>query len=418
MMQSLQLKYKEPAPNILELILYPILLPIKFLQALNNLLVSAIWGELMKGEKDHSPFVTAMGLAFFFIGSLYCYKYETILDNFVLIFTILVVADKFIIWLAPFLFERTVKVSLKEQENGIIEWKSSSSKIPRYFTLEQVQNFFVRKHTYERGFLLEEEVETWELILRFKSSEIAPLEIYESADMSLVQQVTVQLSQKFGLHWSQENEVADSGRASQYAAGPLSTNYTPTFSKDIKFWTKKDKIKIKPCLNLKVLLKIFSKAFKEAGFILFLVVLSSFVKRFGKVLAGIYGPTFGVERPEEEIYIVDSIFYFFKAFKPDFDPVDFFELGVAVLFIILYMFNHIKSRSIYIKGNQCRAVCGTKRETFQFDKMTIKVIDPEDSQILIHDDTNAIVLDNFGSLEDARKVKRYLSSKQQASPPY
>ena len=118
-MQSLQLKYKEPAPNILEYILYPFLLPIKFIQALNNLLISAIWGELMKGEKDHSPFVTVLGLAFFFIGSLYCYKYEVLLDQLVLIFTILVVADKFIIWLAPFLFERTVKVSLKEQELSI-----------------------------------------------------------------------------------------------------------------------------------------------------------------------------------------------------------------------------------------------------------------------------------------------------------
>ena len=409
-MQTLSLKYKEPAPNIFEFILYPLLLPIKFVQALNNLLVAAIWGELMKGEKDHSPFVTVLGLAFFFIGSLYCYKYEELLDKMVLIFTIMVVADKFIIWLAPFLFERTVKVTLAEQENGLIEWKSSSSKIPRYFSLDKVQNFFVRKHTYERGFLLEEEVVTWELILRFKSSQIAPIEIYESSDMSLVQQVTVQLSQRFGLHWNQENEDSDRGITSQFAINPVQGSYNPTFSNDISFYNRKGKIKIKSRLNLKVFFKIFSKAFKEAGFILFLIILSSFVKRFGKVLAGIYGPTFGVERPEEEVYIVDSIFYFFKAFKPDFDPIDFFELGVAALLIIIYMFNHIKSRSVFIKGNVCKAVNGSKRAKFDLDKMKVKIIDPSESQLLLHDDENAIVLSNFGTLEDARKVKRLLSA--------
>lgn len=409
-MQSLDLHYREPAPNIFEMLLYPFVLPIKFIQALNNLIISAIWGELMKGEKDHSPLVTLLGAAFFFIGSLYCYKYEAQLDLFVLIFTILIVLDKFITWLAPFMFERAVHVTLKEQENGILEWASTSSKIPRYFKLEQVQDFFVRKQTYQRGFLLEEELETWELILSFKSSDNPPLEMYESSDMSEVQKVAVQLSQKFGLRWSQENELMDSGINSQYTTSPVTGSYTPTFSKEIKFSGSGNNIKIKPKLRIKSMLKIFTNSFKEAGFILFLVILSSFVKRFGKVLAGIYGPTFGVERPEEEVYFVDSIFYFFKAFKPDFDPVDFFELGVAAIFIIFYLFSHFKSRSITISGNQCHARSGSKAETFQLDKLKVKVIDPEDKQILLHDEYNAIVLNNFGTLEDARKVKRFLSS--------
>lgn len=412
-MQSLDLHYKEPAPNFLEILLYPLVLPIKFIQALNNLIISAIWGELMKGEKDHSPIVTILGAAFFFIGSLYCYKYEEQLDLFVLVFTILIVADKFIMWLAPFLFERSVHVTLIEQQNGLLEWKSTSAKVPRYFNLEQVQDFYVRKQTYQRGFLLDEEVETWELILSFKSSEIPPLEIYESANMSEVQKVAVQLSQKFGLRWSQENELFDKGINSQYAAAPVGGNYTPTFSKEIRFSGSGDNLKIKPRLRIKSMLKIFTKAFKEAGFILFLVILSSFVKRFGKVLAGIYGPTFGVERPEAEVYVVDSIFYFFRAFKPDFDPVDFFELGIAGLFIIFYLFNHLKSRSIVIAGNQCHARNGAKMETFQLDKLKVKVIDPEEKQLLLHDEYNAIVLNNFGTLEDARKVKRFLSSPEQ-----
>ena len=410
-MKSLDLHYREPAPNFLEIILYPILLPLKFIQALNQLLVSALWGELMKGERDHSPVVTVLGLAFFFIGSLYCYKYEEQLDTIVLAFTILIIADKFIIWLAPFLFERKVHVTLKEQENGIIEWKSSSAKIPRYFTLDQVQDFYVRKHEYQRGFLLEEEIETWELILSFRSSEIEPLEIFESTDMSEVQNVAVQLSQQFGLEWSQENEMIDSGVKSQYGISPVG-QYTPTFSKDLKFKGKDGNFVIKPKMRLKTYFSIFAKSFREAGFILFLVILASFTKRFGKVLAGIYGPTFGVERPEQEVYFVDSIFYFFKAFKPDFDPVDYFELGVALLLMLLYIFSHFKSRSIVIKGDKCYAKNGSERATFQMSNIKVKLIDPSENQILLHDDQNAIVLNNFGNLEDGRKLKRFMQSSQ------
>ena len=52
-------------------------------------------------------------------------------------------------------------------------------------------------------------------------------------------------------------------------------------------------------------------------------------------------------------------------------------------------------------------------ETFQLDKLKVKVIDPEEKQLLLHDEYNAIVLNNFGTLEDARKVKRFLSSPEQ-----
>ena len=385
----------------------PITWPFKFIQRLNTMLINAIWGELILGKKEESsnPLVIVFGLAFVFIGSLYCYKYEDVLKLVVLVFTVIVLLDKLIIKSFPALFEREVRVVIGDKGQGLRSWQSSEENTERYFSLEQIDKLYIRRHVYQQGFIFDQTLVTWELVLSFKNRKIPPIELYENRDMLAVYQLSQLLSEKFGLPFLAQHEFSLEN-TSQITSTPAQ----PKLSKSLKLTSYKNNICITSRLTVKKILRIFIESLKESGFVLFVIIFSSFIKRVGYILAGMYGPTFGIDRPPTQTVYVDSIFYFFRAFMPEFDPVNIFELIIAGLLILGYIYSAMIHKELIIGKNFVSVRVGIRNLRLNLHSIDVRIIEGDEVQLIVQDGQNNFLLSDFGNITDAIRIQKLIHS--------
>ena len=82
---------------------------------------------------------------------------------------------------------------------------------------------------------------------------------------------------------------------------------------------------------------------------------------------------------------VDSVFYFFRAFKPDFGWLDYCELAIALALVIVSVFEHYRGRQLKLKQGMLSVCNGCRSENFRRSEVQMSVIDDEACQVLFYD---------------------------------
>ncbi len=322
-------------------LLSPLLLVMQIFQIFQDFIHHLAWSELIYGKTPKSSSLQSLVFVTFCLLSLVEFFWGIHVGLFILGFGIYAIVEKIIIQRYYKQQGGRVQVTLSCQ-NRHCYWKEhypNGQIRQKQMPPATIHQVFLQLITVRGGLLDQEITQVWQVFLRLTDK--TDLRISEDVDASTA--------------WRKANYLANSLNIpltvlSSKGKGPhAASQFLPIRGASIsKFVTKKTTSRggcIYTQWTLRNSWKLLGQAFHEAGFLLFITLLSEFMETFGEMLASIVGI-------HSSNYLSDVLTLFLVS--PN--SWDLLLIGVAVGLIVVQGIRISQSKLIHIHTNQLKIV--------------------------------------------------------------
>ena len=399
-MKEISIKYKVHKTFLYYGILKPIFLIFDLLKFLHKSLIKNLWMELIQGQRQPNIFVTLGGAFFFFIGSLYVYKYDNYLDFIILCLVVASSVDFILMRIVHPLYLKEHEFSLK-CVNGEWFYKKGGSKREHIFNPNEMKRLIIREDISQKGIIFEEDIAVWRLFMvsDFQNESIL---IFESENPIETFDMAEEMSRELSLVCPQIDEIKHNNTQG--------LGLGDSFSKSLIFNQKNQSFSLKQKINFASFLDITKAVFEKSGLLLFIVIVESFTVRLGEVLSYYYGPYLGVEKPYDLVIRFNSILSGLNVFMPNFKTGDYVSMALVSVTLISVIFLKLKSQSITFDQGHLIIKKGNKELSGQLNHIDFKYLANDKVDVFFSKGEESIFLHDFCNHRDLRKLRKLLST--------
>jgi hypothetical protein len=386
--------------------LIPIVLLKKSLDAIRRYIDGAIWSELVKGEKVDNEIFNLILFALFCLISVLTFRLEKYQTSIIILFSFLWYLDRLLAQRQYFYSQKRSTTSLTVSKDDMVAWKMILPlEEPRQMRFHRhnlsyiaIRSIGVRGGAFDSAIALAWQVE---LMLMDETN----LLMYEEPRAINA----IDKARELAAFFDTQIIFRDSEGQSQYA--------NPAIARALSSTTITNrKLNRNNALGLSQTAKrwhifsrwtfthswlFFGKVLHDSGFLLFTLLLTRFMSRFGEML----DTAIAYYRASEIIYLdFSGIFNFF--FKPNLSWIDWMAVAIATTTIIVRGARISQVKHVYIDKQKFRFAINRK-EICQFNLPEIQIvllIHTPEPLLLICDRDRALEIGDLLREEDYRAM--------------
>ena len=95
---------------------------------------------------------------------------------------------------------------------------------------------------------------------------------------------------------------------------------------------------------------------------------------------------------------------------PEFDPVNIFELIIAGLLILGYIYSAMIHKELIIGKNFVSVRVGIRNLRLNLHSIDVRIIEGDEVQLIVQDGQNNFLLSDFGNITDAIRIQKLIHS--------
>lgn len=353
--------------------LMPIVLLKKSVDSVRRYIDSIIWSELVKGEKVDNEILNLVLFAVFCLLSLLAFRVEKYHTSVIILFSCLWFVDRVLAKRQHFYAKKRSITSLTMSKDDMLAWKLvSPSEEPRQirFHRHNLSHIAVRAIRVNGGAFDSAITRAWQVEVALTDN--TNLLMYEETRAS----DAIARARELADFLDTQIIFRDSKGQSQYADPAIAQASLPPKGTDRK-------LSISDAVGLNQTAKrwhifsrwtfahswqFFGKVFHDSGFLLFVLLLTRFMSRFGEMLDTLIT----YYRSSEIIYLdFSGIINFFL--NPHLSWVDIMGLAIAITTMIIRGAQISQVKHVYIDDQKFKFVINRK-EICQFDLPEIEIV--------------------------------------------
>jgi hypothetical protein len=363
-------------------------------------LLQIIWNELIFGKKIDDEVTNLVLFVIFCVLSLASYYGQNYVETIIIILAIFWNIDYYIAQNQFMAMKPNIQVSL--EGTNVIDYKLKLSKnnIQEYqIDLQQIKYINLKQREIEKGAFQEKIGKIWQMSLINYDQSIYLID--EAKNLSDILQSAQILKNQLNI----PIVFADSLGNNDYAAGYLS-NETWHKPNNIKCRHHNNKWHIYSQWNFQNFWLWLQQILAESGFFLFVLIMSTFMIKFGTWVEFFLSSFLNIQFPILNIYTPQ------EWFNPELDLKDGIELTIAMWLMVYRGWQISRKKQIYIDKYFCKFVTGGK-QIAQFATKQIEsilLLNKPQLEILIFDQKKYLILNDFQKKEELQEMVYHLES--------
>ncbi len=390
--------------------LMPIVLIKRSVQLVRRYIDKTIWSELIQGEKLDNEIFSLILFAIFCLLSVITFRLEKYQTAVIIAFAILWHLDRFLAKQQYFTSKKRILTSLSIGKDNLVLWKMAATNVEtrqQRFHRNNIGHIVIKSIQVKGGAFDEPIAKAWQVAIVLKDG--TQLLMYEEMRAISALNHAKEIATCFDIPIL----FADSEGQTSYAdPAAHATNSASNFDKRLsqKFNKSNNGIRLNQTVQRWHIFshwtpnhswKFFGKVFHESGFLLFVLLLTRFMSRFGETL----DTMITYYRANEIIYLdFSGIINFFL--NPSLSAIDLGGIAIATIVMMIRGAQISQVKHIYIDKQKLRfAINAQEIRDFNLPDIEVVVlISKPDPVLLICDRDRALEVRDLLLEEDYRAM--------------